>query len=304
MASVELADLATWLNPQGSTSPVIDAHTLEARLSDVASLFFPEEVCAEVGLSVLEGALTQQVLGPPEAARSILLNSQLFSENDTEHPEHDRSRGNPSLDKVEVSSQDPAHHPRNVVVEWRRRFEKALFDSAHVTRISVVLAAVARVVFNWLPPVPFVEFVTFYLLLLAVCGNLCAVRNSLRSTFAMSLTNGILHLILLVASQMFLPLPFAFSTSGVTHMAALGVMMSSYVEPYFFRFVSQSVALSLVLLDGYNMPSADKDNLEATCPVERSLASGTALTLALCLLLSSFMSETVQYTKRKSYSGK
>jgi len=302
MAQVELADLTTWIQ-QGSNTPFIDAQTLEARLAGVASLLFPDHVCNAVGLSVLEDAVPKGLLGPPEAARHILCNSQLFSEGDAEHSECE-PRGDPSLSRVEDSQSHPAHHPRSVWIDMSRRFDKALFDSSNVTRLSLMLAAAARVVFSWLPSVPRgVEFVTFYVLLLAVCANRCAVKHSLRSSFGMSLTNGILHLVLVVCSQLLLPLPVSFSLSSLTHVAALGVMMTSYVEPYFFRFVSQSVALSLVLLDGF-MTSGDKDNPEAMCPTERSFSSSTALTLVLCLILSSFMSETVQYTKRKSYSGK
>lgn len=302
MAQVELAELTTWLH-QGSKTPVIDAHTLEARLPGVFSLVFPEKVCDAVGLSVLEEALPKGLLGPPEAARSILLNSQLFSEDDADHSTCERIRGGPSLTRVEATQEDAAHHPRSVWIDICRRFEKALFDSSSVTRVSLLLAAAARVLFSWLPSLPLgVEFVTFYLFLLAVCANRCAVRQSLRSSFAMSLTNGILHLVLVLASRV-LPIPVSFSLSSVTQLAALGVMLTSYVEPYFFRFVSQSVALSLVLFDGFMTP-ADKYDLEAMCPTERSFSSSTALTLVLCLILSSFMSETVQYTKRKSYSGK
>ena len=332
MAASALADLPSWLeNPLGGETTVQDTQLLEARLADVSTLLFPDEVCEAVGVSALVGALKNGLLGPPEAARSILCNDQLFAGTGADHEVHSNvefrtplggtSRPAPVTTLIEEQQERsradnaaPAHsNTRNMLSRWLHRLEKALFDSPNITYVSFLLAAVSRVVFNWIPEIPSgIEFWTFLGLLLAVCANRCAVKRTLPSSIVLSSVNAVLHVCLLMTSGILAPSSFTLSSSLLTHTAALGIMLTSYTEKYLFRFLSQSISLSLVLLDGY-LPSEHHSHhhdeegnnaLTATCPAQGVLSSRTALTLVFCLILSSFMSETVKYKSHKSYSGK
>ena len=333
MAASALADLPSWLeNPLGGETTAEDTQFLERRLADVSTLLFPDEVCEAVGVSALVGALQHGLLGPPEAARSILCNAQLFAGTDadpevhpnvefrtplegTSRPDSLTTRFEEQQERSRADNAASAHnHATNMLSRWLHRFEKALFDSPNITYVSFLLAAVSRVVFNWIPEIPSgIEFWTFLGLLLAVCANRCAVKKTLPSSSVLSFVNTVLHVCLLMASGILAPSPVSLSSSLLTHTAALGIMLTSYTEKYLFRFLSQSISLSLVLLDGY-LPSEhhhdhhdDEEGnnaLTATCPAQGVLSSRTALTLVFCLILSSFMSETVKYKSHKSYSIK
>lgn len=292
-----MAELSNWLEiPLGGEHPLSSSHLLQSRIQDVSPLFLPVEVREHLGLLGLEEAVRQGIYGPPEVARSILCNSQLFPSNEAESCSGDMDSLHGNEDQMDNSAHTP-HGPD--VLDFRARLEKALFDSSNVTRIAFLSAVAARVLFNWFP-VPFAaKFATFYIILIAACANICAVETIVRSNFALSSTNALLHLTLLVASQLILPLPFNISSSNVTQVVALGLMLTSYVEPFFLRFVSQSCALSFVLLDGILSSHGDRVTRMDVCSAEPAISSRTALTLLLCLLLSSFMCETVKYTKRK-----
>eukprot|EP00210_Caulerpa_lentillifera_P002270 g2180.t1 len=314
MVSTEFSSVPDWLRVKTETS----ANLVKTRVPAAAKLFLPNDVCTKLGSEGLELAVTSGLFGPPEAACSVLLDSSIFSKNsdpdeDSNPPENDDAQITNYLEKYSVAVRS---------LPILRRLSTIWF--------VFILTVICRCVF-FIRPVPFVlELLVSYGLLLLASSIICLSLMPTKSVFSVSdewwwwsmiiksvliFSSIVVHGTLAVfistfplsifqGGPEFIPGMAIFRKTWVLSLTALVVVAFSFINgTYIPRLVSHWLALTAVVLDGIQMcPSSSYYYGPGINDESCFFKPTTALTLILALLLSALMSESMKYTKLKSYS--
>lgn len=310
MVDREFTSLSEWLGPSVESSPLS-----KTTLLTVGELCLPPEVCQELGPEGLKLAIKSGLLGPVEAAQSVLSNSALF-EQDSDPVEH--SENAHFTNSVESASAAVESRPKP------RQFS--------LTSVVVVALLICRFSFSLISVPHLLEFLVSYTLLLVISSKMCSSfqpqvatttssssfltttrRTSVQQTGALNFCKMTISGFLLLSIMLFLLSVFQedmvldqgindlFSNSWIVCICALLVLTLSYTESYKHRVAYHWLALTAIIFNGLKSSSSSSQGQginDEFC----FLHPITTLTLILALSISALMAEATKYKKSKSYS--
>jgi len=278
----------------------IDEELLSARLQALARNVLPADVADELGVGGIEEAVVRGILGPPDCVQHLVTSNSLFSDRRDLFYEQGEVLDDSCVDTLHPA----AVYLQEMIQRLLSQTDKFIFDSGWAQIASLTCLILARYIFHVDKIPQIVKFPTFCASLLSVCASTCAVRNTIDGESFGKVVNKVLVIalvLLLFPVVPFIPLPGTLR-AGLTPLAALGTMYTSYFEPYINRVGCQYLVMFVVVLSDGFIPSQNGPGT-GTCASGSSFAPPPALTLFLCMIFSCLISETLKYTKRKAYSS-